>query len=284
MEKTKSVLIIANESKPDALVIANEIVLYLKDKQINATILSTEVSPEKLSIGFDTDLVITLGGDGTVLYAARSVCNLGIPILPINLGTFGYITEVSKTEWKEALEAYLDGKGNLSRRLMLKVFVTREGKKVFSSTSLNEIVVSSSGIAKVINLKLKIENTDAGSFRADGMIIATPTGSTGYSLAAGGPILEAEMSAIVLTPICPFTLSNRPLVTSGKQVTIIVPQKQRTDIVLTVDGQVYFDLKEDDVINVETSRSKMLLIHSTKRNFTEVIREKLNWSGEMLHA
>ena len=132
-------------------------------------------------------------------------------------------------------------------------------------------------------MKLKIDNTLAGSFRADGMIVATPTGSTGYSLAAGGPILDAEMNAVVVTPICPFTLSNRPLVTAGKNVTILVPDKQRTDIVLTVDGQVYFDLEEGDVIAIDTSRTKMLLLHSTKRNFTEVIRDKLNWSGEM-HA
>ena len=283
MENINSVLIIANTSKPEASVLGKEISEYLEKRNISSTIISTDVNADKLEVGYGYDLVITLGGDGTVLYASRSVCHLGIPILPINLGTFGYITEVGKDEWIEAFEAYLSGKKNISRRLMLRVFVTRKGKKVFSSTALNEIVVSSSGIAKVINLQLKIDNTVAGSFRADGMIVATPTGSTGYSLAAGGPILDAEMSAIVITPICPFTLSNRPLVTAGKQVTINVAEKQRTETVLTVDGQVYFDLKEGDIVSIETSRTKMLLLHSTKRNFTEVIREKLNWSGEM-HA
>lgn len=283
MENINSVLIIANTSKPEAAVIGAEISKYLEDRKISSKIISTDVNADKLEVGFGYDLVITLGGDGTVLYASRSVCHLGIPILPINLGTFGYITEVGKDEWIEALEAYMNGKKNISRRLMLRVYVSRNGKKVFSSTALNEIVVSSSGIAKVINLKLKIDNTLAGSFRADGMIVATPTGSTGYSLAAGGPILDAEMSAIVITPICPFTLSNRPLVTAGKQVTINVSEKQRTNTILTVDGQVFFDLQEGDVVTIETSRTKMLLVHSTKRNFTEVIREKLNWSGEM-HA
>lgn len=283
MDKIRSVLIIANDSKHEALMIARDIETFLKTREIKAYIISTGVSPDGIAISYDVDLVVTLGGDGTVLYASRSVCNLGIPILPVNLGTFGYITEVSKTEWKETLEAYLDGKADISRRLMLRVSVVRDSKKVFTSSSLNEIVVSSSGIAKIINLKVRIDNTDAGTFRADGMIIATPTGSTGYSLAAGGPILDADMSAIALTPICPFTLSNRPLVTSGKQITMLIPEKQRTDIVLTVDGQVYFDLAEGDIINVETSRSKMLLVHSTKRNFTEIIRDKLHWSGDM-HA
>lgn len=283
MSEIKSVLIIANTSKVEAASIAREISDYLKEKNISSEIISTDVSQDKLDVGYGYDMVVTLGGDGTVLYASRSVCSLGIPILPINLGTFGYITEVGKDEWKEAFEAYVDGKQNISRRLMLRVSVMRNNKKVFSSTALNEIVVCSSGIAKVISLKLKIDNTLAGSFRADGMIVATPTGSTGYSLAAGGPILDAEMNAVVVTPICPFTLSNRPLVTAGKNVTILVPDKQRTDIVLTVDGQVYFDLEEGDVIAIDTSRTKMLLLHSTKRNFTEVIRDKLNWSGEM-HA
>lgn len=284
MEKVKSALIIANDSKNEAHEIANSILKYLNEKNIKCSIVFTGISSEKLNIGYDVDLVITLGGDGTVLFASRSVSSLGIPILPVNLGTFGYITEIGKNEWMETLDAYLAGNEDISRRLMLRVSVTRSGRKVFSSTALNEVVVCSSGIAKVINLKLKIENTDAGIFRADGLIVATPTGSTGYSLAAGGPILDAEMTAIILTPICPFTLSNRPLVTSGKQVTIIVPEKQRTDIVLTVDGQVDFSLAENDIINVETSRSKMLLINSAKRNFIEIIRDKLNWSGDMHHA
>ena len=115
------------------------------------------------------------------------------------------------------------------------------------------------------------------------MIVATPTGSTGYSLAAGGPILDPEMSALIVTPICPFTLSYRPLVTSDKIVSIAVRENQRAAVVLTVDGQVPFSLEEGDVVTIEKSRSRMILINSLKRNFTEVIREKLNWSGDM-HA
>ena len=130
---------------------------------------------------------------------------------------------------------------------------------------------------------LLMNKTPAGSFRSDGMIIATPTGSTGYSLAAGGPILDVDMSAMVITPICPFTLSNRPLVTSGKVVTVSVKEGQRTDLMLTLDGQLLFPLKENDTITIEKSRSKALLIKSLRRNFTEVIRDKLHWSGGM-HA
>ena len=208
---------------------------------------------------------------------------LGIPILPVNLGTFGNITEISKDEWKEALVHFIDTGDNISRRQMLRISVYRKGEKLWQASALNEAVISSSGRAKVISLDISLDNTRLGSFRADGMIVATATGSTGYSLAAGGPILDAEMSALVITPVCPFTLSNRPLVTSGKVVSISIPEKQRTDIILSADGQLDFNLEEGDRISVEKSLSRALLVKSLRRNFTEVIRDKLNWSG-VLHA
>ncbi|MBO5769964.1 MAG: NAD(+)/NADH kinase [Spirochaetales bacterium] len=283
MPKVNSVCIIANSTKPESIVIATKVEEYLKTLSIKTVILSTYESSDSLDIAYDTDLVITLGGDGTVLSAARLVAERGIPILPVNLGTFGYITEIAKEELLDTLKAYLEGTAAVSRRLMLRVTVLRKGNKVFNATSLNEAVVSSSGIAKVISLNLFLDKTLAGTFRADGMIVATPTGSTGYSLAAGGPILDPEMSALIVTPICPFTLSYRPLVTSDKVVSIEVRENQRAAVVLTVDGQVPFSLEEGDKVTIEKSRSRMILMNSLKRNFTEVIREKLNWSGD-LHA
>lgn len=283
MPKVNSVCIIANSTKPESIVIATQVEEYLKTLSIKTVILSTYESSDSLDIAYDTDLVITLGGDGTVLSAARLVAERGIPILPVNLGTFGYITEIAKEELLDTLKAYLEGTAAVSRRLMLRVTVLRKGKKVFNATSLNEAVVSSSGIAKVISLNLFLDKTLAGTFRADGMIVATPTGSTGYSLAAGGPILDPEMSALIVTPICPFTLSYRPLVTSDKVVSIEVRGNQRAAVVLTVDGQVPFSLEEGDKVTIEKSRSRMILMNSLKRNFTVVIREKLNWSGD-LHA
>ncbi len=274
------VVILANGSKKDSKRVSEAIKNYLIERDYRVEVIFSDVEEKALDIPEEAILLITLGGDGTVLYAARSVHELGIPVLPVNLGTFGYITEVGIDEWKETLDSYLAGDDILSRRLMLRVAVYRNGRKVFSSLSLNEAVITSSGIAKVVNLALLLDQTKVGTFRADGIIIATPTGSTGYSLAAGGPILDSEMSAIIITPVCPFTLSNRPLVTSGKTIKVIVNEHQRTDLVLTVDGQQLFKLEEKDEVVVEKSRNKMLLIHSTKRNFTEVIRDKLNWSGE----
>lgn len=276
-------LIIANGKKKESEVLSAEIINYLSSQSIASNVISTGSDSDDISVPASSDIVITLGGDGTVLYAARAVYEMGIPILPVNLGTFGYITEIGKDEWREALEHYIQYGTNISRRLMLRITVHRDGKRVWSGSSLNEAVISSSGIAKVISLDLSLDKTPAGSFRSDGMIVATPTGSTGYSLAAGGPILDVDMSAIVITPICPFTLSNRPLVTSGKIVTLSVKEGQRTDLMLTLDGQLLFPLQENDTVTIEKSRNKALLIRSLRRNFTEVIRDKLHWSGGM-HA
>ena len=275
----KNVLIIANSSKKESGCESEEIVRYLRDENIHAETVSTESFSDSVNIPIDTDLVITLGGDGTVLYAARAVHEMGIPILPVNLGTFGYITEISKDEWQDAFEHYARLGDNLSRRLMLRITVVRKGRRVWHASALNEAVVTSSGIAKVVNLGLSLDNTALGDFRGDGMIVATPTGSTGYSLAAGGPIIDSEMSAVIITPICPFTLSNRPLVTSGKVVSLDITEGQRTDLVLTADGQLLFDLEEGDRVIVEKSRSRALLIKSLERNFSEIIRDKLHWSG-----
>lgn len=280
----RNVVIIANLWKNDSLAVAREMRTYLEQRGIECTVHEVENLDESIEISIRTDLLVSVGGDGTVLYCARLVQDLGIPILAVNLGTFGFITEISSSEWQHALQCVLDGEERISRRLMLKVSVMREGRRVFQCLGLNEAVVTSSGVAKVVNIDLFVGKTRAGTFRSDGIIIATPTGSTGYSLAAGGPILDSEMSALIITPVCPFTLSNRPLVLGANEViTMRVDEGQRTDLMLTVDGQQYYELREGDDIVVEKSRSKALLIASDVRNYTQVLSSKLNWSGGM-HA
>jgi NAD+ kinase len=279
------VLIVANWKKEQSHSLSDEIAAYLQEKGIPVTIFRTTDEGKELEVPDDIDVAVSLGGDGTVLYCARYLHDRGIPILAVNLGTFGYITEVSKDEWKEELDLFLAGKSKLSRRLMLRVEVVRDGKKVFSCHGLNEMVVTSSGISKVVNLSMDINGTFGGLFRADGIIVATPTGSTGYSLAAGGPILDVELNALAVTPVCPFTLSNRPLVVDGEtQISVTVIPDQRTGLMLTVDGQQNFLLREKDVITVEKARSKALLVYSGKRSYIEVIRDKLNWSKGGCHA
>lgn len=277
----KKALIIAPRIKEEAYKLSSEIEEYLSSLGIDVSSIFIDSTAGNAKLDKDIDLVIPLGGDGTVLYCARAAIATGADLLPVNLGSFGYITEIETNEWKEAFDEYLSGGKNISNRLMLKVSVIRGKKKVFESPALNEAVICSSGIAKVVSLSLDIDNTFAGNFRSDGMIVATPTGSTGYSLASGGPILDCALKALVITPICPFALSNRPLVTADKTITILVRENQRTDICLTVDGQVYYLLEEGDKVVCRMNSRMIGIVNSQKRNFTEVVREKLHWSGEM---
>ena len=273
------VLIVVNLNKPQAEALVSEISAYLMKLDIGIQVfrLSGRVEPPVID---DIDLVFSLGGDGTVLFCSRILQDRGVPILAVNLGTFGFITEVSVDEWKEAFDQYLSGKTGLSYRLMIRVMVIRDGENIFLSRGLNDLVVKANGISNIVKLNLNLNETRLGTFRADGILVATPTGSTAYSLAAGGPILDSEMDALIVTPICPFTLSNRPLVVSGEDIIQIeVLAHQRTDLNLSIDGQEMLPLKEGDIVIVERSRGRALLVLSNKRNFYEVVRAKLNWSG-----
>lgn len=226
------------------------------------------------------ELAVSLGGDGTVLATARYVSPFGVAIFPINLGNFGFITEFGRDDWREELTAFVRRPARTVDRLMLEVGVVREGARVFSSLALNDAVVSGSGISKLIRLRVDLERAALGQYRADGMIIATPTGSTAYSAAAGGPILSPEMEGIILNPICPFTLSHRPVVLpAGERIGIRVEQQQRTEVLLTVDGQITFPLREGDAIDIRRADRPARIAFSPRRNFYDVLRAKLNWSG-----
>ena len=273
------VMIVANLQKEGASLLIDDISNYLDSLGIEVTVFSYSGKTDIPKLA-SADLVFSLGGDGTVLFCSRIVESLSIPILAVNIGDFGFITEISKQEWKSAFIKYQNGQLNLSRRVMIKVMVERKGSRVAFHKGLNDAVISSNGISNIIKLNLKINETDLGKYRADGVIIATPTGSTAYSISAGGPILDPEMEALIINPICPFTLSNRPIVVSGNEVIhITVEEDQRTDVILSVDGQDAYPLKSGDKIIVERSQTRALLIRSDKRNFYDILRSKLNWSG-----
>ena len=277
--KIEKVIIVANWHKPQAAELVTEIQNYLKNasKEVQVLAISGRTNPPEIG---EVDLIISVGGDGTVLFCSRMVQDRGIPILPVNLGTFGFITEVSITEWIEAFEAYQSGQIGLSHRLMIRAVVYRGDERIFLCHGLNDLVVKANGTSNIVQLRLHLNETLLGTFRADGIIVATPTGSTAYSMAAGGPILDSEMDAMIVTPICPFTLSNRPLVVAGEDVIKIeVLAGQRTSINLSLDGQEMLPLQEGDIVMVERSRNRALLVLSGRRNFYEVVRTKLNWSG-----
>lgn len=280
MRKIENVLIIVNRRKKDSLSIAKEIQSYFTESGISFIVHETESGKINLGNLDNLDLAISLGGDGTVLYASRILAEYSIPVFPINLGTFGFITEVSCSEWKNAFEEYQAGLLGVSNRVMIDVTVYRSGKVLKSFKGLNDIVVNADGIAKLLNLNVDINRENLGVYRADGVIVATPTGSTAYSIAAGGPIMYPDMSSMILTPICPFSLSNRPIVVPSTDIIKIrVEEDQRAKIILTVDGQLTYPLEERDEIHITEFHNRLSIVRSDKRSFFGVVKSKLRWSG-----
>jgi NAD+ kinase len=281
MKRTiRNVVVIANYSKNDVEAVIRELHEYFK--KINASVHVfgyNETIPH--SILSNADIAFSLGGDGTLLYTSRLILETHTPVLGVNLGTFGFLAEVSKDEWIKVYEKFVAGNLSVSERLMAKITLMREGTLVSVFHGLNEAVVHSCGISRLMDFTVYFSDTHIGRYRADGVIVATPTGSTAYSLAAGGPIIHPEMEAWILNPICPFTLTNRPIVIPGDEIVRIeLDRLQRTELILTVDGQETVDLLPGDLIYIEKSESKTHIINSDKRDFYGILKSKLNWSGE----
>jgi len=197
------------------------------------------------------DFAVSLGGDGTFLSCARLLAENPVPILPVHLGTFGFITEVTHEEWSDALESWINGRLEVEDRMILEVRIVRNNAEIGRFRGVNDAVVGVSGISKLVRLSLQLGGYEAGHFRGDGLILSTATGSTAYSMASGGPILVPPMRAVVLTPISPFSLSWRPMVIPDRdEVVIRVDENQRADVLLTVDGQESFPLEEGDDVSI----------------------------------
>jgi len=207
---------------------------------------------------------------------------LKVPILPVNLGTLGFITEVNKKDWLDVFLKWEKGEITPAKRCMLEISVERNSKIIMNNVCLNDAVISYSEIAKLIKLDVHInKDTALGAYKCDGLVIATPTGSTAYSMAAGGPILDPEMEALILNPICPFALSNRPLVLPSKQtLTITVADGQRSEVLLTVDGQDTFPLECQDKIYIKQADKSAELIFNGRSMYYQALRTKLFWSGD----
>ena len=272
-------LIIINVSKDESMTLAQEMARFLQKKGIKAEFLSFDGFVDNCDFkGFD--FVISLGGDGTVLYAARNASKYGLPVFPVNLGEFGFIASVQPEDWQKELKAFLDGKAVFEKRSMLKVEVLRAGKKLYSSLSLNDAVISTQRGVSTVMLSVKRNGLPLCELKADGLILSTPTGSTAYSAAAGGPIVSPDLEAFVLTPLNSFSLSSRPVVLSPDSVLEVTVEKSRAkDLFITVDGQEPFAIKGGDVISVVLNKKKAKLVAGSAEKFYNALRSKLNWSG-----
>ncbi len=279
-EHPARILVIANRQKSDAERFAKDIHTRLREEGRTVTLFMFEGKPDHHPCMENIDIIITLGGDGTVLYATRIAAPAGIPILPVNMGSLGFIAWVKSSQWHECFVQAEEGALPLSTRAMLDIEVQREGASMSRFIAMNDGVVSGAGLAKIVNLSINISGSSLGTYRSDGVIVATPTGSTAYSLAAGGPILDPDMDAMVFNPICPLALSNRPLVVPGHEtIEVYVEQKQRETTVLTVDGQDFYYLEEGDRIFFKHSAHRAKLFCAARGSFYQVLRAKLNWSG-----
>jgi NAD+ kinase len=279
-ERAGRVLIIANLEKEQAASVAEAVAASLAKLEIESTSYFYSGDPDGPPDARGASLVVSLGGDGTALYAARIGAPLGVPILPINLGRLGFIAEIGVAEWPRAIEAWSKGSLPSSERLMLAVEAWREGAKMASFWAMNDATISAQGIAKLIGFGVSLGESALVRYRADGVIVATPTGSTAYNLAAGGPVLHPEMEAMIVNPVCPFTLSNRPLVVPAiEAVEITMEAGRRTGAMLTIDGQETFTLRSGDRIRISGAPKKARIHVSEGFAFYELLRSKLAWSG-----
>jgi NAD+ kinase len=223
------------------------------------------------------DFLVVIGGDGTLLSAARVVGTKGKPIVGVNLGSLGFMTALTLEELYPALEKIFDYDIDYEERMMLVAHVHRLGERVANYTVLNDVVVNKGALAKIIDIEATVNDVYLTTYKADGLIISTPTGSTGYSLAAQGPIITPSLGAILLTPICPHTLTNRPLVVPDDAVVRTTLKSKETDVFLTLDGQVGFGLREDDVVEVKKADLPLRFVRSPFKDYYAVLRAKLKW-------
>jgi NAD+ kinase len=234
------------------------------------------------SIGQDIDLAIVVGGDGTMLHVARSLARFDVPLIGVNLGHLGFLTDIPTERMYEELTRILDGDFETEERILLEAEVVRDGKVLHAANAFNDVVINKGQLARLIEFETWLDDEFVNSTRADGIIIATPTGSTAYALSAGGPILHPTLPAIILVPICPHTLSDRPLaVSSDSHVEIVMTSTARQSAHVTLDGQTNFTVQDNDRVRVRRAERPVTLIHPSRRNHYDVLRAKLHW-GEQL--
>lgn len=249
--------------------------VFLEDKA--AQLMNMGGGHDRALMPAMVDMMIVLGGDGTLLSVVRLLEGRDMPILGVNLGGLGFLTEVTLPELYPTLEDILSGVFIIDERAAIGSEVVRQGEVFRQPPALNDVVINKTALARIISLETYIDSQYVTTYRADGLILSTPTGSTAYSLAAGGPILWPEMPALVLCPICPHTLTNRPLVIPDSAVVEVILQSENEDVLLTIDGQVGFPLAFLDRIKVSKSGGMVKLIRSTGKNYYQVLKTKLKW-------
>lgn len=277
--------VVTKPSKPEAEPVLRNLIAWLRergrevvlDREAAAIVPGAGPGLPRDEVVAWADLVVVLGGDGTILSVARLIGSREVPILGVNLGGLGFLTEITLDELFPTLEAVLRNEFDVSRRLTLTARVLRGGEPIASYEALNDAVITKTALSRIVDLETHVNGEYVATFRADGLIVSTPTGSTAYCLAAGGPIIYPSLPAVVIIPICPHTLTNRPLVLPDSAVVEIIQGSAGEDVHLTVDGQVGVGLRHRDVVALKRSGRTIALIKSPKLNYFELLRTKLKW-------
>jgi NAD+ kinase len=286
----KSIGIIAKQNKPEVIPIVRNLVEWLRPKMIEVVMEEGMVkqfhppltgphlnSMGKEDIPTNVEMIIVLGGDGTLLSVARLVGEHDVPILGVNLGGLGFLTEITLEELYRVLEKVVQGDFITDERVVLHASVIRRGERMAEFVVLNDAVINKGALARIIDLETTINGEYLITFKSDGLILSTPTGSTAYNLSAGGPIVYPSLHCIIITPICPHTLTNRPIMLPDDVEIRATLKTKQQEVILTLDGQQGFTLEFEDVVEVKKAEGHILLIKSPYRHYFEVLREKLKW-------
>lgn len=227
--------------------------------------------------GTEADLIVVLGGDGTMISTARLIGDSEVPVLGVNYGSLGYLTDFRIEEMFPTLEAIFEGRYEEDRRVMLTAEHIRGDAVLAKGRVLNDVVINKAALARIIEIDVSLNGLFVNSFRSDGLIVSTPTGSTAYNLSAGGPIIYPSMNAVVLTPICPFTLTNRPIVVPDDAQIELQLLNENEGVVLTLDGQIGYTMQAHDRVVIRKSQTTFNLVQPQNRNYFDVLRNKLKW-------
>jgi len=288
----KRIGIIAKQNKPEAVPIVRNLMEWLQPKKIEVYIeeeMKNLLTPRpsgtnlyvmgKKEIPSHAEMIIVLGGDGTLLSVARLVGDHEVPILGVNLGGLGFLTEITLEELYRVLERVIQGDFVTDERVVLNAAVIRRGERMAEFVVLNDAVINKGALARIIDLETTINGEYLTTFKSDGLIISTPTGSTAYNLSAGGPIVYPSLHCMIITPICPHTLTNRPIVIPDDVEIRAYLKTRQQEVILTLDGQQGFSLEYEDVVEIRKAEGRILLIKSPYRHYFELLREKLKWGG-----
>ncbi len=282
--KSKSVGILTKPKFPEVERTLHDVVSWLRARSIDvildttsAILLGEQGGYQKTQLANKADILLVLGGDGTMLTAARLAGERSIPILGVYMGGLGFLTEVRLENLYPSLERVFANDFVLDERLMLQTHVHRHGETVARGVVLNDVVISKGTLARMIELKIAIQGRFVTNLRGDGLIVSSPTGSTAYSLSAGGPIIDPAVQSLILTPVCPHTLTHRPLIVPGNAEIEVTLTSKDDGAMATLDGQVGVAVTQGDTVAIQTSEHRTRLIRFPESNYYDVLREKLKW-------